>query len=24
MVNNRYFGIIDVQGIQVFGLDTLR
>jgi hypothetical protein len=24
MVNNRYFGVIDVQGIQVFGLDTLR
>ena len=24
MVNNRYFGIIDVQGIQSFGLDTLR
>ena len=24
MVNNRYFGIIDVQGIQVFGIDTLR
>jgi hypothetical protein len=24
MVNNRYFGVIDVKGIQVFGLDTLR
>jgi hypothetical protein len=24
MVNNRYFGVIDVQGIQSFGLDTLR
>jgi hypothetical protein len=24
MVNNRYFGIIDVQGIQSFGLETLR
>ena len=24
MVNNRYFGVINVQGIQVFGLDTLR
>jgi hypothetical protein len=24
MVNNRYFGVIDVQGIKVFGLDTLR
>ena len=24
MVNNRYFGVIDVKGITVFGLDTLR
>lgn len=24
MVNNRYFGVIDVKGIQVFNLDTLR
>lgn len=24
MVNNRYFGVIDVRGIQVFNLDTLR
>lgn len=24
MVNNRYFGIIDVKGINVFGVDTLR
>ena len=24
MVNNRYFGVITVQGIQVFGTDTLR
>jgi hypothetical protein len=24
MVNNRYFGTINVQGIQVFGIDTLR
>ena len=24
MVNNRYFGVIDVKGIQVFDLDTLR
>lgn len=24
MVNNRYFGVIDVKGIQVFSLDTLR
>lgn len=24
MVNNRYFGVIDVKGLQVFGIDTLR
>lgn len=24
MVNNRYFGVIDVKGIKVFGTDTLR
>jgi hypothetical protein len=24
MVNNRYFGVIDVKGIQVFNMDTLR
>ena len=24
MVNNRYFGVINVQGIQVFDLNTLR
>jgi hypothetical protein len=24
MVNNRYFGVIDVQGIVTFNMDTLR
>jgi hypothetical protein len=24
MVNNRYFGVINVAGITTFGLDTLR
>jgi hypothetical protein len=24
MVNNRYFGIIDVQGIKTFDMNTLR
>jgi len=24
MVNNRYFGVIDVSGLATFGIDTLR